>query len=92
VTEGKYLFFDKESLRPYPNPSEAKPDTVVVATVTKTFLEKLGCKPEDSWPADSRGHCFDQPGYCRGGRCRVCAYLVEWGCLFDLGNIILMSC
>jgi hypothetical protein len=69
VTEGKCIFFDEENLRPHPNPCAAKPDSALAATVTKTFLEKLGCKPEDSWPADSRGHCFDQPGYCRGGRC-----------------------
>ena len=69
VTDAKCIFFDEENLRPRPNPCAAKPDTALAAAATKKFLDRLGCKPEDSWPADSRGHCFDQPGYCLSGVC-----------------------
>ena len=64
VTDAKCIYYDDENLRPNPNPCAAKADSALAAKVTQTMLKEMICKPDDVWPADSRGHCFDQPGYC----------------------------
>jgi len=64
VTDAKCIYFDDKSLRPKSNPCAAKADSALAARVTQTMLSEILCKPDDVWPADSRGHCFDQPGFC----------------------------
>jgi len=69
ITDTKCIFFDEENLRPEPNSCAAKADSAMAARATQKFLDMMGCEPNDAWPADSQGHCFELPGRCSPGRC-----------------------